>query len=333
VTDTDTNAELQYLCIAPAFDGKRVDQVLAQLFPQYSRAYIQRRIKEGCILRNDKPCQCSDKVLTNDQVSITWPPEKTLQVCGEDLGLDVLAEEDEFLVINKPAGLVVHPAKGHHGGTLVHGLLHHDRDRFEALVDESLRPGIVHRLDKDTSGCMVIAKHEVAQANLCAAFAAREVEKTYLALVVGEFGAITGSIHTQFGRHPTNRIKMAVLAEGGKHAITHYRVLAFSQGISLLQIRIETGRTHQIRVHLAHLKHPVLGDSLYGGRHCDAEIDVQRQMLHAWRLAFPHPRTGIVREYKAPVPEDFRHILRQLQIPIFTTSTTQAHNIAFADSP
>jgi 23S rRNA pseudouridine1911/1915/1917 synthase len=194
-------------------------------------------------------------------------------------------------------------------------LLHHDEEHFRELLDEEMRPGIVHRLDKDTSGAMVVAKHEEAYWAMKRAFAERRVEKTYLALVLGEFGTVTGRIETLIGRNPVHREKMAVVQEGGKEAITGYRVLNAAQDVSLVEVRIETGRTHQIRVHFAHLRHPVLGDPVYGGRRREMPISVKRQMLHAWKLVLPHPRTGVMCEYRVPPPEDFLDALAALGMP------------------
>ncbi len=212
-------------------------------------------------------------------------------------------------MLNKPPGLVVHPARGHWTGTLVHGLLGHDEASFSSMAAGGVRPGIVHRLDRDTSGVMVVARNERARLALSRAFAERRVEKTYLALVIGEFGSVTGRIEAPIGRHPWDRLKMAVTPSGGKRAVSCWRVLASNGEVSLVEVRIETGRTHQIRVHFAHIYHPVLGDPVYGGQRRDLSIACDRQMLHAWKLLFPHPVTGVMREYRAPPPEDFQQAL------------------------
>lgn len=293
-------------------DGLRIDQHLARVFSDRSRAYVQRLIQAGHVRLNGQPCRRADKLRTNDLIHVEFPVERPQELAAEAMPLDILFEDDDILVLNKPPGLVVHPAKGHATGTLVQGLLSHDEAHFADLAEDDQRPGIVHRLDKDTSGAMVVAKTEAAWTALKTAFRERNVEKTYLALVVGEFGVVTGEILTPIGRHPVHRQKMAVLKEGGRPAITKYRVLESSGEISLMQVRIETGRTHQIRVHFAYLHHPVAGDPLYGGRQRDLPIHADRQMLHAWRLAFPHPRTGIMREYMAPIPDDFRNALSEL---------------------
>jgi 23S rRNA pseudouridine1911/1915/1917 synthase len=301
--------------VAHVHDGLRLDFCLARSLPEHSRVFFQRLLRSGAIRRNGQPSRPAEEVHTNDLIEIDWPEDPRVTITAENIPLDILAEDEDIIVLNKPPGLVVHPAQGNRTGTLVHGLLYHDEEQFGELLDEDLRPGIVHRLDKDTSGVMVVARNQEAWRAMKRAFREREVEKTYLALVLGEFGAMTGRIETLIGRHPRQRMKMAVVAEHGKHAATRYRVLGAALGVTLVQVQIETGRTHQIRVHFAHLRHPVLGDPLYGGRQRDAPIAVPRQMLHAWKLAFPHPRTGVMREYMGALPEDFQQALADLGLP------------------
>lgn len=309
----DTPA-VQTLTVPDAAAGLRVDQFLAQQFSSHSRSFIQRCIRGERVWKNDKSCRPADTVKAGDILRIDWPPEQRFSLTPESMPLDILYEDDDLLVLNKPAGLVVHPAKGHWSGTLVHGLLGYDEAGFRQLSDE-IRPGIVHRLDRDTSGALVVARTDTARFALGCAFRERRVEKTYMAIAVGEFGRREGVIRAAIGRHPRDRKRMAVVEEGGKRAVTRYRVLATSGELSLVEVRIETGRTHQIRVHFAHCFHPVLGDSQYGGRQRLSDIAVERQMLHAWKLAFPHPRTGQVREYIAPLPSDFRAALDAAGLP------------------
>ncbi len=304
----------QVLTVPDEAAGLRIDQFLAQQFSSHSRAFIQRCIRAERVLRNDTPCRPADTVRRGDLVQVTWPAERRFCLTPESTPLDIIYEDDDILVLNKPAGLVVHPAKGHWSGTLVHRLLGYDEDGFRQLSDE-IRPGIVHRLDRDTSGALVVARTETARFALGRAFRERQVEKTYLTIAVGEFGRTTGVIRAPIGRHPRDRKRMAVVEKGGKAAVTHYRVLATAGDLTLVEVRIETGRTHQIRVHFAHAFHPVLGDPMYGGRQRGTPIMVERQMLHAWKLAFPHPRTGQVREYLAPLPEDFRSALARAGLP------------------
>ena len=298
--------------------GLRLDQLLVNRFPEHSRTFSQRCIKAGNILLNGQSCSQAYAVKTNDLICVEWPEEPTMTLEAEDLGLDILSEDDDVIVLNKPPGLVVHPAKGNMTGTLVHGLLFHDKQRFGALLDEEMRPGIVHRLDKDTSGVMVVAKNEKARVAMKRAFAERRVEKHYLAIVVGEFGVVTGRIETQMGRHPVFRKKMAVLSEGGKHAITNYRVLASTGDVTLVLVRIETGRTHQIRRHFVHLRHPIIGDTSYGdGRHNQMfreKFNSNRLMLAAVKLELVHPFTQKELKIEAPLEAEFKSLLKKLGI-------------------
>jgi 23S rRNA pseudouridine1911/1915/1917 synthase len=234
-----------------------------------------------------------------DAITLHEPPATPTETVAEDIALEVLYEDDDLIVINKPAGLVVHPAAGHWSGTLVNALLHHCHG-LSGIGGEQ-RPGIVHRLDKETSGCLVAAKNDAAHQALARQFAGREVTKIYLALAAGKFPRLSGMIEAAIGRHPVQRKKMTVVPDGrGRPAKTGYRVLGEVPGGSLVECTLHTGRTHQIRVHLKHLGHPVLGDEVYGKR-----AGFVRQMLHAWRLGFAHPRTGERVNFESPVPPDF----------------------------
>ncbi|MGI5925343.1 MAG: RluA family pseudouridine synthase [Lentisphaeria bacterium] len=296
-------------------EGIRIDLFLAQTWPEHSRAFYQKCLSEHRVLVNGEHCRRAGKVWPDDHVVIFWPPEKDTKLVAEDIPLDIIMEDEHVIVLNKPPGLVVHPAQGNMTGTLVHGLLHHDEEAFENMSDNTQRPGIVHRLDKDTSGVLVVAKNLQARAYLKDAFKEQVTEKTYLAIVIGCPDEPVGLIENKIGRHPVNRLKMAVVEEQGKLATTRYRVLASANGCSLLEVRILTGRTHQIRVHFSHLKHPVLGDALYGGCPKDLPCPAPRQMLHAWKLTFPHPANGVMRQYMAPLPEDFQQSLAALGLP------------------
>lgn len=305
-------------------DGLRLDQCLATHLGGHSRAYFQKLIRNGDITLRGKTCRRAETVHEGDEVHLCFPMQGAPGIVAEPVDFDILYEDDDILVINKPPGLVVHPAEGSRTGTLVHGLLFHDEDSFADMTDDTLRPGIVHRLDKDTSGVMVVARNQAARFALKTSFKEREVEKTYLALVVGDFGVVTGTIENEIGRNPRNRLKMAVVSEGGKHALTKYRVLGTANGCSLLEVRIFTGRTHQIRVHFSHLHHPILGDGLYGGDRVDLPCRPRRQLLHAWKLVFPHPRTGVMRQYMAPLPDDFAEALRALGLPVIGHHSAEA---------
>jgi 23S rRNA pseudouridine1911/1915/1917 synthase len=279
--------------------GVRLDQFLAARVPGLSRSRLQQLVKEGFVLVNGRTAKASAKLRTGDHVALAEPPPVSTHTAAENIALDVLFEDGDLIVLDKPAGLVVHPAAGHQQGTLVNALLHHCHTL--SGIGGERRPGIVHRLDKETSGCLVAAKSDTTHHALARQFAGREVSKIYLALAAGKFRRASGVIEGAIGRHPIHRKKMAVLAGGrGRTARTDYRVLREIAGNSLVECTLHTGRTHQIRVHLKHLGHPVLGDEVYGRR-----ADFPRQMLHAWKLGFTHPRTGERLHFVAPIPQDF----------------------------
>ena len=285
--------------LTPVEAGVRLDQFLAARVPALSRSRLQQLVKEGFVLVNGRTAKASSKLRAGDHVALTEPPPVATHTKAEDIALDILFEDDDLIVLNKPAGLVVHPAAGHQQGTLVNALLHHCR-ALSGIGGEK-RPGIVHRLDKETSGCLVAAKNDTTHHALARQFAGREVTKIYLTLAAGEFRQASGAIEGAIGRHPIHRKKMTVLGGGrGRASRTDYRVLREIAGNSLVECILHTGRTHQIRVHLKHLGHPVLGDEVYGRR-----ADFPRQMLHAWKLGFTHPRTGERLHFVSPIPQDF----------------------------
>jgi 23S rRNA pseudouridine1911/1915/1917 synthase len=291
--------------------GDRLDRFLAGKLPHLSRSRLQALIKQGHVTLAGKPAKPSDTVRKGTLVTITEPPAEPTLLEPEEIPLDVLYEDADLLVINKPPGLVIHPAAGHARHTLVHALLAHCGTL--SAIGGKQRPGIVHRLDKDTSGCLVVAKNDFAHAHLSRQFAGRTVTKIYLALVSGFFAGVrSGSIENSIGRHPVHRKKMAVLDRGGRTANTGWRVAQERSGVgTLVECTLHTGRTHQIRVHLKHLGHPLLGDALYAGRHAGSYT---RQMLHAWKLGFTHPRTGKPMHFSSPLPEDF--ILAGVRQPV-----------------
>ena len=291
----------------------RIDAVLSALLADHSRSVLQKYLKKGFVELNGTVCESSKTpVNENDVIKINFPSvaeSDPLRVEGEDIPLDILYEDENMLVVNKEAGMVVHPAAGNWSGTLVNALA----GKYPSLGDEfagvdSSRPGIVHRLDKDTSGCLVVAKTPEALFKLAGAFQDKNVKKTYYAIVCGFLKEKKGEIINLIGRHPADRKKMAVVQKNGREAITRYLVIAEgtdSEGrkASLVKVRILTGRTHQIRVHMAFLGHPVAGDSTYGGA---KKIPENRQMLHARKLLLPHPASGETLEISSPFPEDFR---------------------------
>jgi 23S rRNA pseudouridine1911/1915/1917 synthase len=280
--------------------GTRLDRALAQALPAFSRARLQRLIRDGFATVNGKPTRPRDSVRTGDVVEVREPKLEKLDAEPEAMDLDILFEDEDLLVINKPAGLVVHPGAGNQKHTLVNALLAHCKNL--SGIGGKERPGIVHRLDKDTSGALVIAKNDATHRDLSKQFADRTTGKIYLALVAGTPRKSFGVIDAPIARHPVHRKKMSIARRGGRPAKTEYRVLRSSGDVSLIECTIHSGRTHQIRIHLHHLGHPVLGDKLYGSKRAG---DFPHQMLHAWKLRFRHPRTEEVMSFEAPVPTDF----------------------------
>jgi 23S rRNA pseudouridine1911/1915/1917 synthase len=283
--------------------GWRLDRYLALALPQFSRSRLQTLIRSGDVQLQGKAARVRETVRAGDVVRLIEPPIQEIEDQAEQIPLEILFEDDDLLVLNKAPGLVVHPGAGNQTHTLVNALLHHCASL--SGIGGKQRPGIVHRLDKETSGCLVVAKNDAAHSALARQFAEREVNKTYLALVAGIPKRSRGIIEVPIGRHPVHRKKMHVDLRRGRAARTEYRVLQSSGGISLVECVLHSGRTHQIRVHLHHLGHPVIGDSLYGKKNA-----APRQMLHAWKLGFTHPRTKERLFFEAPIPPDFREILQ-----------------------
>jgi 23S rRNA pseudouridine1911/1915/1917 synthase len=279
--------------------GARLDRFLAAQAPDLSRSRIQDLIATGDVVLNGHPAKASTKLRAGDTIVLTEPPPRSVETKAQSIALDILYEDTDLIVLNKPPGMVVHPAAGNWEGTLVNALLHHC-GALSSIGGEQ-RPGIVHRLDKDTSGCIVAAKNDAAHRSLTAQFAGREVEKIYLALAAGVFPMKSGTIEGAIARHSIHRKKMTVVEDGrGRAAKTAWRVLSVLPAGTLVECTLHTGRTHQIRVHLKHLGHPLLGDETYGKR-----AGFPRQMLHAWKLGFTHPRTGERMRFVSPIPADF----------------------------
>lgn len=289
----------------------RLDVYLHRNYPDFSRNALLRLIRAGAVRVQGRTVKPTHTPRAGEVITIAWPEPEPARLTPVAIALDVLYEDETLLVLNKPAGLVVHPAAGHADGTLVNALLHHCPDL--GGIGGEIRPGIVHRLDKDTSGVLVIAKNDFALHGLAAQFKERTLRKEYLAAVWGEPKPPRGVIRTLIGRNPRNRKKMSARPASGRPAVTHYEVLSRHGGVSLLRVRIETGRTHQIRVHLAHIGHPVVGDRQYGrARKGLRATPPARQMLHAERLACTHPRTRAPLEFAAPIPQDLHAFLRDL---------------------
>jgi len=301
--------------------GARLDKFLATLWPDFSRARIQQLIAEGHIRRADGAGMDDPayKIRLGDSFTLSEPPPRPSELIAEDIALHVLYEDDAVLVVNKPAGMVMHPAAGNAAGTLVHALLAHCGGSLSGIGGEQ-RPGIVHRLDKDTSGIVVIAKHDQAHRHLSAQFAAHSIKRIYNAWVWGSPKTTTGRIEGNIGRSPYNRQKMALVKKGGKSAVTHYRILkAYGLSASLIECRLETGRTHQIRVHLTHLGHSLIGDAAYGGKVRAPKTALEtkageylynfnRQALHAGTLGFAHPTSQAWLEFNQAWPEDLQKL-------------------------
>ena len=303
--------------VASGEEGLRLDLFLTKKVPEISRAQIQRAVAEGRVLVNDRPIKAGRKVKAADVVAISIPEARPSEAMPEAIPLTILYEDSSLLVIDKPAGMVVHPAAGHAGGTLVNALLHHCRDL--SGIGGVLRPGIVHRLDKGTSGLMVVAKSDAAHRGLADQFKRREVKKTYLAMVYGNPREDEGRIEASVGRHPRDRKKMSTTAPRGRPAVTHWCVRERFASAALLEVDIETGRTHQIRVHLTDLGYPVVGDTVYSGTGrirnvADTAVRagikaLDRQALHAWRLSFTHPVTGEALRFCSPLPKDMADLI------------------------
>jgi 23S rRNA pseudouridine1911/1915/1917 synthase len=291
--------------------GERMDIVLSRLLEDTSRSGVQKLIEKGGVLVNGAPVLLKKhKLAEGDLVEISIEEPASLEASPEDIPLDIVYEDDDLLVVNKPKGMVVHPAAGNLTGTLVNGVLHHCRGRLSS-INGVIRPGIVHRIDKDTSGLLVIAKNDKAHQSLAKQFAAHTITRAYRAIVHNNFAEDEGVVDAPIGRDPKNRLRMAVVQKNGKEARTHYRVLERFGQFTYIEAVLETGRTHQIRVHMAHINHPLLGDPLYGPK--KPAVKAEGQMLHAKTLGFYHPSSGEYMEFDSPLPEDFERMLARLR--------------------
>ena len=286
----------------------RLDRFLANKLPEYSRSRLQQLIRGGFVRLNGAPKRPRHLVRSGDKIELTEPPLEKIENQPEPIPLEVLFEDKDIIVINKPPGLVVHPGAGHRQHTLVNALLSHCPTL--SGIGGKERPGIVHRLDKETSGCLVVAKNDWAHRELSRQFAERGVEKIYLALVAGKLRKEAGAIEEKIGRHPVHRQRMSVASARGRPAKTDYRVVCSGDQASLVECRLYSGRTHQIRVHLHHLGHPVLGDKVYAAH---LAKNFPRHMLHAWKLGFRHPCSGESKSFEAPLPNDFTTAMKMIR--------------------
>lgn len=288
-------------------ENTRIDKYISEKMTELSRNYIQKLIKDEIVFVNGSPCKQNHLLKPGDKIEFEIPESIEPEIAAEEIDLDILYEDQDIIVINKPKGMVVHPAAGHYSGTLVNALMHHCTDL--SGINGVLRPGIVHRIDKDTSGVIVACKNDNAHRSLAEQLKEHTITRKYNAITIGRFKENEGKIDKMIGRKPSDRKKMAVNTGSGKKAVTHYKVLqTLSDKYSYIECELETGRTHQIRVHMASIGHPILGDEVYGGKNASYKIDgkpLEGQTLHARVLGFDHPITGEYMEFEAPLPDYF----------------------------
>ena len=291
-------------------ENQRIDKYLARVMPEISRSYFQKLLKDGGVFIDGKVAKASDRLQCGDEIYFQMPKSREPDIEPEDLSLDILYEDPYLLVINKPKGMVVHPCPGHYSGTLVNGVLFHCKGQLSG-INGVLRPGIVHRIDKDTTGALVVCKDDQTHRNLAVQLAEHTITRRYRAIVTGNLSADEGTVEGPIGRHPVDRKKMSINFKNGKDAVTHYRVLERFGKATYIECRLETGRTHQIRVHLSSIGHPLLGDTVYGSSKNPYEL--QGQTLHAMVLGFTHPYYEKYVEFEAPLPEYFQKMLEKFR--------------------
>lgn len=299
----------QQLMAAEEAHGERIDRFLSAQYEALSRSYLQKLLKNGEILVNGRPVKASYTLTEGDDIVLNVPEALEPEIVPEDIPLSVLYEDQDVILVDKPKGMVVHPAAGHTTGTLVNALMYHCRGELSG-INGVLRPGIVHRIDMDTTGVIVACKNDMAHASLAAQLKEHTITRRYQAIVHGSLKEEEGTVDAPVGRHPQDRKKMCVNEKNGRNAVTHYRVLNRFEKFTHIECRLETGRTHQIRVHMAYLGHPLLGDTVYGPARCPYRL--KGQTLHAGVLGFIHPRSGEYMEFTAPLPEYFEKLLRTL---------------------
>ncbi len=293
-----------------AFIGERIDKAVAEVHKDLSRAYVQQLIADGYVTVSGRQVRPGYKLKVGDAVEVIVPAPKTLETVPQDIPLSIVYEDNSVLVINKPAGMVVHPAAGNYEDTLVNALLHHCGDSLSA-IGGVMRPGIVHRIDKDTTGLLIVAKGDHAHQHLSAQLKTRTLSRKYFALVHGNVKEDTGMVDAPLGRDARDRKKMAVVKTGGREAVTHFEVVERFGQYTLVKCRLQTGRTHQIRVHMRHIGHPILGDKTYGVK--KEAFQLEGQLLHAGEIGFIHPETEQEMLFSAPLPETFEHVLQILR--------------------
>ena len=302
---------IQTVTVEKEFSGNRVDKFLSEQFPDLSRSYIQKLIKDGHVTANGKIVKANYKLNALDTLALDKPELQEPDIVPENIPIDILYEDEDILIVNKPKGMVVHPAPGHYSHTLVNAVLYHCGENLSG-INGVIRPGIVHRIDMNTTGSLLICKNDKAHQILAEQLKEHSITRKYHAIVHGNLKEDTGTVNAPIGRHPTDRKKMSTKAPNGRHAVTHYRVLERFGNFTYIECQLETGRTHQIRVHMASIGHPQLGDAVYGPKKCPVK-NLQGQTLHAMVLGFIHPRTGAYMEFEAPIPEYFSNLLLQFR--------------------
>ncbi len=295
--------------VTEEYEEERIDKYMSILIDSLSRSFIQKMMKEEKVLVNGKPVKANYRLKTEDEICFELPEAVEPDIEPENIPLDILYEDADVLVVNKPKGMVVHPAAGHYSGTLVNALMYHCKGSLSG-INGCLRPGIVHRIDMDTTGSLIVCKNDIAHASIAAQLKEHSIVRRYRAIVWGVIKDEEGCVNVPIGRHPSDRKKMAAGVRNGKEAVTHYRVLERFRSYTYIECRLETGRTHQIRVHMDSIGHPILGDPVYGNRKCPFQL--QGQTLHAMTLGFIHPVTGEYVETTAPLPGYFQHLLDTL---------------------
>lgn len=290
--------------------NQRIDKYIAENADGLTRSAVQKFIAEGCISVNGKIPDKNLKLKTGDEITVNLPEPEICEALPENIPLDIVYEDDDLLVVNKPRGMVVHPATGNYTGTLVNALMYHCGESLSG-INGVIRPGIVHRIDKDTSGLLIVAKNDFSHNLLARQIKEHSFTRKYQAVVVGNVRDDTGTVNAPIGRHPTDRKKMAVTLKNSRNAVTHYKVLGRYNGYTHLELTLETGRTHQIRVHMAYIGHPVAGDPVYSGKKYLTKLN--GQCLHAFYISFTHPRTNEILEFTAPLPDYFTDFLKTIQ--------------------
>lgn len=301
---------IQEYIVPEEFSGVRIDKFLSESCPGQSRSFLQKLLKSELVSVNGKTVKSSYKVSAGETVSFEAPKAVEAEITAQEMPLDILYEDSDVILINKPKGMVVHPAAGHYEGTLVNGLMHHCRDQLSG-INGVMRPGIVHRIDMDTTGVIIACKNDLAHNSIAEQLKIHSITRKYYAVVFGNLPDDEGTVNAPIGRHPTDRKKMSIISKNGKEAVTHYRVLERFHGYTYVECRLETGRTHQIRVHMASIGHPLLGDQVYGP--AKQPFHLKGQTLHAGVLGFVHPRTGEYMEFSAPLPDYFEELLSKLR--------------------